>query len=583
MLDMFSTREVSIGIWLIILVLFLLIYRPTRKYVADILKTTFSMQLSIPFLLMIGYTVGITYFFSKMPLWRAIYIKDIATWVIFVGIPMFFGSLNKKSEEHYLKKVVQNNFKLTVLVEFLISTFTLPLIWEILLIPLMILLFMLDTVATTDSQYRPAKKLISFVIIAINIVFIIEIISEVTRSFNTLNKNIALIHLAIPIVFSILYIPISYLFAVFGKYQTIFIQMGFKESKCHSNIKLIHRFKVVWSCGFSLIRLEKFEKEYMPNMFANMDETDFEDLVHNFRIKSSAKNPLKKNETAKKTLIDEIKESNFQEAIKYINAHIGMFTLLATFCLGLLSVIIKGFLYVFMCGKFDYWGIDHSYINISNENLLYEIVLYAAIAVIFIAFNLAPFKILTSEHDWYIKLFKTIMLVLITSCIVIVILLVYVFIFNGQHLAVLKSVKLSLVICTLPELMVQLMPVVLIMYLPGMFMSFPWWIAKKEVTTRTFIHKFFNGSTIIPLIIGLSVYLIMAYVSGRNDESAQKTFKTIGENSVVIYEDVEHYIVSDCTIMENQIIIYNTKQKLISKESIETTTIIFKVAEQKKP
>lgn len=581
MFDIISTREVAVGAWLVIFILFLLFYKPTRKCIADLLKTACSIQLSLPFLLMIVYATGVTYLFFKTPLWKAIYIKDIALWVVFVGTPMFFGSLNKKAEEHYFKTTIKNSFKLTVLVEFFVSTFTLPLVWEILLVPVMTFLLMLGAAAATDSQYRPAKKLIHFIIVILNVMFIIETISIATKLFSILDKTSVVISLFIPIVFSFLYIPISYLFAAFGKYQTIFIRMNFKEPKGHFKIKLVHRFKVIWSCGLSLTLLEQFEKNYIQHMFSSMNDVDFENLMRGFRVKHSPQNSSKQSQAANKKIIDEIKEANFQETIKYINAHIGIFTLFATFCIGLLSVIIKGFLYVFMCGKFDYWGIDHSYINISNENLLYEIVLYAALTVIFITLNLIPFSVMISKSAWYIKLFKSVLLTIVTSFIISCIFLVSTFITKEISFVEVINVPAAALLDLMMALIVQLIPVTLVIYLMGWCMSIPFLKQRNKINSHILIHKLFSTATIFPLVLGLSLYIIMAYSFGKNSASEQKTFNIINNYSVVIYEDAEHYVISDCTIAGEHIIIDSSRQKLTDKESIETVKITFKVAEQK--
>lgn len=581
MFGIFSTREISIAIWLAIFVLLILLYKPTRKCVADLFKTACSVQLAIPFFLMIGYAAGITYLFSKTPLWRMLFIKDIVVWVIFVGTPLFFGSLNKKVEEHYFKKAMQSNFKLMVLVEFFISSFTLPLIWEMLLIPIMTFLFMLDAVAATDSQYRPAKKLVGFVIIVINIIFIIETLSVAANSLSTFDKNTAIISLFIPIVFSILYVPASYIFAVFGKYQMVFIRMSFKEPKEHFNIRLAHRFKVIWSCGLSLARLEQFEKNYIQNMFVGMSETEFEKLVCDFRTKQSANNLSAQNNTMQKKIVNEIKESNFRAFIDYINAHIGIFTLLTTLCVGLLSVILKCFFYVFMCGKLDYWGIDHSYIDVSNENLLYEIVLFAAIAVVFIAINLIPFSILTSKFTWYMKLYKTTLLIIVTSFVFAAIFLIGSLILKEVSLAELFSVPIASMAHLLLELVIQSIPVSLVVYSMGLCMSIPFIKPKSRINSRIFIHKIFSIATILPLILGLALYIVLAYNYGKSSASEQKVFKVMGDCSVVIYEDSEHYIVSDCVIIGDKMTINNAGQKLISKELTKTVTTTFAIVERK--
>lgn len=55
----------------------------------------------------------------------------------------------------------------------------------------------------------------------------------------------------------------------------------------------------------------------------------------------------------------------------------------------------------------------------------------------------------------------------------------------------------------------------------------------------------------------------------------------MGDCSVVIYEDFEHYIVSDCVIIGDKMTINNAVQKLISKELTKTVTTTFAIVERK--
>lgn len=573
--NIFSTREISIGIWLTIFIACMLVYKPTRKCLIDILKTVCSIQLSLPFLFMIAYSMGITYIFYRTSLWKALFIKDIMLWVIFVGTPLFFGSINKGSEEHYFKEIIASNFKLTVLIEFFVSSFTFPLIWEIILVPILSFLFMLDAMAATKSEYRHAKKLISVIIIIINIIFIYETISIATGKLATLYAQDTLITLLIPIVFSVLYIPISYMFTIFCRYQSIFIRMGFKEPKDNAKIKIIHRFKVIRICKFSLSSLCKFERAYIQNMYVSMSEAEFDELMQQFKIEST--NKILDNQYTKeeKKIIDQLKENIFLKKIEYINAHVGIFTILFTIVIGLTSILLKGFSYVFMCGKFDFWGISHTHINISNENMLYEILLYAAGSIIYITVNFIPFSILTSKRAWYRKLVKIIKLLIITTIGLFVLSLLIEIIFNNNFILNSQSVI---------QLCIQSTIMTVLVYILGLMM--PISFRNKEDKNKDgeviLLHKLISFSTFVIFIFSISLYVIMAYACGREMADNQKSFKIIDNSYAVIYEDMEYFIISDYDVVNNTIVIDSTVQTLIKKENVKTETKTFTKVERKR-
>lgn len=524
---------------------------------------------------MMSYSLGITYLFYRTSLWKSIFIKDIVLWVIFVGTPLFFGSINKSFEEHYFRKAVVSNFKLTVLMEFFVSSFTFPLIWEIIMVPVLVFIFMLDAIAATNSEYRPAKKLISVIIIIINIIFLYETVSIATGRLGNLNVLDTLITLLIPIVFSVLYIPISYMFTVFGKYQIIFVRMGFKEPKDNAKVKILHRFKIIWICKLSFSNLCKFEKSYIQHMHVGMNEVEFDKLMKQFKLDSINQSLGNQYTKEEKKLINQLKESNFLKKIEYINAHVGIFTLVFTFAIGLTSILLKGFFYVFICGKFDYWGISHTYINISNENMFYEILLFAAGSIIYIALNYIPFAILTSKKPWYKKLFKLIILLTFTSGGLFVFFLFnevtvnHNFILNSQ--SVIQLAIDSLILTVLGYILGLLMPI-----------SFRNQKDKSKNGEVILLHKLMSFSTLFILIFGISLYVFMAYAYGRDMAANQKSYKIINNNYAVIYEDVEYFIVSNYDVInDNILVIDSTAQTLIKKENIKTEMKIFNKVERK--
>ncbi|GLB25250.1 hypothetical protein LXJ15735_14910 [Lacrimispora xylanolytica] len=455
------------------------------------------------------------------------------------------------------------------------SSYTFPLILEIIMVPVLAFIFMLDAIAATNSEYKPAKKIISVIIIIINIIFLYETVSIVICRLGTLNVSDTLITLLIPIVFSVLYIPISYMFAVFGRYQIVFARMGFKESKDNAKIKILHRFKIIWICKFSLSNLCKIEKSYIQYMYAGMNEVEFDKIIKQFKL-DSVNQPLDKQYTKEENnLLDELKESSFLKKIEYINDHVGIFTFMFTLAIGLTSILLKGFFYVFLCGKFDYWGISHTYINVSNENRLYEILLFAAGSIIYIALNYIPFAILTSKKTWYKKLFELIILLTFTSGGTFVFFLLnevnvnHNFILNSQ--SVIQLAIDSLILTVLGYVLGLLMPI-----------SFRNQKDKSKNGKVILLHRLMSLSTLFILISGISLYVFIAYAYGKDRAAHQKSYKIIDNNYAVIYEDVEYVIVSDYVVInDNKLVIDSTVQTLIKKENIKTITKIFNRVERK--
>ena len=82
----------------------------------------------------------------------------------------------------------------------------------------------------------------------------------------------------IPIIFSLLYIPIAYIFAIFSRYETLFLRMSFKSS---DNKKILNKRKVlvINICKVSVKKIIEFENICLPYMYVSMSDNEFNQLI----------------------------------------------------------------------------------------------------------------------------------------------------------------------------------------------------------------------------------------------------------------------------------------------------------------
>lgn len=281
MFDIFSTREIATGMWLIIFVAAIFIAPSVRKAAIRVIKVAFSRQLLIPFIAILMHAVVLTFLSMQLQIWKNIYIKDIVLWVLFVGVPVCYGAINSKTETHYFRNILIDNLKFAIIVEFLISSFTFSLTAEIIILPIICFFVMLEVVAEGRSEYQQVKKFISFVLAIMGFLFLGLTLKAAVETYSTLGLIDLLISFCIPIIFSIAYIPVAYGFGVYAKYQMVFIRMGFKEPK-DKKIRRKHRYKVFLACGLSYKKINRFES-YVQRMYVRMNEDEFDNLIDEFK------------------------------------------------------------------------------------------------------------------------------------------------------------------------------------------------------------------------------------------------------------------------------------------------------------
>lgn len=283
MLNMFSTREIASSLWIMGFLCFIFIYPKTRKSAINVVKTACSRQLIIPFVLLLIYAAVLILIFSFSPIWKCLYLKDITIWVLFAGVPLCFGSVKRNGNKNYFINIIRDNIKFTILIEFFISSFTFNIIVEIVMLPVLAILFMFDAVADNKEEYKLVKKFMSGFLAFIGLVILAFTLRNAITSLSTLGGLDLLISFFIPLVFSILYLPFMFIFAICAEYQMLFIRMSFYELK-EMRTQSKHRWNVIKACGISYKNILLFEKEFIPKLNRDMSENEFEEMINLFEV-----------------------------------------------------------------------------------------------------------------------------------------------------------------------------------------------------------------------------------------------------------------------------------------------------------
>ena len=280
-MSIFSSREIVAASFITIVIIFVVSHKRIRPSVVSVIRAALSKQIVFPFLLMIAYAGLLTFLFSRSSFWKWYYLKDIIIWVLFVGTPICFNAALKDREAYYFRHIITDNIKLGVFVEFLISTFTFPILGEFVLQFILLFLGVLQAYAGTKEEYASTKKFVDWLLAIIGLFVLAYSLIEAVKTYAQLNFIDLFVSFITPLIFSVLYLPVAYLLAVYSKYQLLFIRMRFKETKDNEAQKT-HRKKALKACGLSLKKIDLFQKNVVPKMYPRLEEHDFQRLIIDF-------------------------------------------------------------------------------------------------------------------------------------------------------------------------------------------------------------------------------------------------------------------------------------------------------------
>ena len=288
-MDIFSTRELATAFWvgaiLIAVGMAIVTNKKIRQGVIGVLKCFFNRKLRKLWEIYFLYIGIITLMFSRFPIWKNIYLKDIILWTLFSGLTICMNAVAGEADEKYISKVLKDNIRFTVVTEFLLSTFTFSLWVELIIIPIMTAITLLDVVAAQKSETVAVHKLLQSVIAFIGLCLVFQTVKVGIREYRELNVTNTLVSFFIPIVYLLLVTPLEYAFELYSKYEMLFIQMHFKEPS-DKMVRRKRHLKVIKVCGLSVKRIMLFQKQCIPQMYISMPDVEFDLLISHLEDRS---------------------------------------------------------------------------------------------------------------------------------------------------------------------------------------------------------------------------------------------------------------------------------------------------------
>jgi len=281
-MDIFSTRELATAFWvgaiLIAVGMAIVTNKKIRQGFIGVLKCFFNRKLRKLWEIYFLYIGIITLMFSRSPIWKNIYLKDIILWTLFSGLTICMNAVAGEADEKYISKVLKDNIRFTVVTEFLLSTFTFSFWVELIIIPITTVIVLFDTVAEHKSDAIAVHKLLQDVMAFAGLCVILQTVRVGILEYRELNVINTLVSFFIPIVYLLLVTPLEYAFELYSKYEMLFIQMHFKEP----SDKMVQRkrhLKVIKACGLSVRKIILFQKQCIPRMYVSMSDSEFEALI----------------------------------------------------------------------------------------------------------------------------------------------------------------------------------------------------------------------------------------------------------------------------------------------------------------
>lgn len=282
MMDFFNNREWALVIWGIVFFLLVLWYKGTRKDVLGVLKDLSDpviLKLITATLLYTGTVIILLYIIG---FWDFRLAKDTVIWFLGTGLVFVFTLPAESQKEHYFLRILLEGLKLTLILEFVLNLYTFQLWLELLLIPVILFLVILGSIAATNKVWISVKRISDFLLNTYFISVLVFTLHNIYRDYRSLilMENVREVVL-LPLL-TAAFIPFLYLLALVMAYENFDLRLKAFLKKDDILVKYTRR-AVFGVCLLNLNRLNKFAKGSTLDLMKVENKDDVRKMIIRFK------------------------------------------------------------------------------------------------------------------------------------------------------------------------------------------------------------------------------------------------------------------------------------------------------------
>ena len=277
--QIFSTREISLLFWTIIVLAIMLMSKGIRKLIIKALKILVGSSIGRVLLILVIYIEGVLFLLYSINLWSFSLLKDTLFWFFTVALVMSL-TVNKAKDKAYFWKILKETFKWTIVLEFMLNLYTFSIWTELILLPILTFLVVTKTYAQTDNKYDQVKEVLFNVLALIGWTLIAIVLFKTFNNYQGFFSTKNLFAFLLPPSLTLFLLPFLYFLAVFINYELLFNRVDFVASDLKRKKEL--KREIILLANFNINRIAGITKKL--NKF---------DVYHSKDLKSYVRTLLK--------------------------------------------------------------------------------------------------------------------------------------------------------------------------------------------------------------------------------------------------------------------------------------------------
>ena len=156
--NVFNNRELAIGFWLLVFIIYVLLDDKIRKSLFKGLKVIFTRILFVWYFSMFIYFIIMILFLWKIGFFFFFFLKGTTYWFLAVGITSSFRAVDNAKNMNFFINFIKDNITIFIVIQFIINLHTFSFIIEVIQIFLITIITMTSEIISYNIKPEYKEK-----------------------------------------------------------------------------------------------------------------------------------------------------------------------------------------------------------------------------------------------------------------------------------------------------------------------------------------------------------------------------------------------------------------------------------------
>lgn len=251
-----------------------------RGALGSVLQALLQFKLLVLFsTLAVWLSVGVSALW-QIGWWTLDHLKLTVLWYLFSGTVLLANSIQNQRDAGFFWDAAAGQFKAVAVLEFIAVFYSFAFWKEMVFLPFMTVVAVMQAMSETKAEYLPAKKLLDVIILIVGGVLIVHFVLTAIGDHGTLFNLATLREVSIPILYSLWALPICYLWWCYARWEEARILLN--QKTYHSDdLRSYARWQFLRSFFLRPVLLKRAVRQF--NLLPATARQDVQEIISQIR------------------------------------------------------------------------------------------------------------------------------------------------------------------------------------------------------------------------------------------------------------------------------------------------------------